>query len=95
VRAGHAVRRLSRGLAALSSSTAFYVGGRSSLTVTRNAGRSWTALPGFSGDASGTAEVTFIDLRDGWAIDEGFGGHAELWRTSDGGLHWAKLTTAT
>ena len=83
------------GLAALSSSTVFYVGGRSSLTVTRNAGRSWTALPGFSGDASGTADVTFFNVRDGWAIDESFGGHAVLWRTSDGGLHWARLTTAT
>ena len=71
----------------------FYIGGRSSLTATHDGGRSWTAEPGFSGDASGTAEVTFVGADDGWAIDEGFGGHAVLWRTRDGGTHWTRLTT--
>ena len=80
-------------LAALSPTTAFYVGGRSSLTYTRDGGRSWRVEPGFSGDASGTSEVTFTNASDGWALDEGFGGHAVLWRTRDGGTHWTELTT--
>ena len=80
-------------LAAISAKTAFYVGERSSLTATRDGGRSWTAEPGFSGDASGTAEVTFAGADDGWAIDEGFGGHAVLWRTRDGGTRWTRLKT--
>jgi hypothetical protein len=82
------------GLAALSPTTAFYVGGRSSLTYTRNSGRSWHVEPGFSGDASGTSEVTFVNASDGWALDEGFGGHAVLWRTRDGGTRWTRLKTA-
>jgi len=82
------------GLAALSPTTAFYVGGRSSLTFTRDGGRSWQVEPGFSGDASGTSEVTFPSASDGWALDEGFGGHAVLWRTRDGGTRWTRLTTA-
>lgn len=82
------------GLAAISAEAAFYVGERSSLTATRDGGRSWTAEPGFSGDASGTAEVAFVGADDGWAIDEGFGGHAVLWRTRDGGRRWTRLTTA-
>jgi photosystem II stability/assembly factor-like uncharacterized protein len=81
------------GLAATNASTAFYVGGRSSLTATRNGGRSWTAEPGFSGDASGTAEVTFAGAGDGWAIDLGVGGHSVLWRTRDGGAHWTRVAT--
>jgi len=80
------------GLAAISAETAFYVGARSSLTATRDGGRSWTAERGFSGDASGTAEVTFVG-DDGWAIDEGFGGHSVLWRTRDGGARWTRLMT--
>lgn len=82
------------GLAALSVTTAFYVGGRSSLTHTSNGGRSWQVEPGFSGDASGTSEVTFVNASDGWALDEGFGGHAVLWRTLDGGTRWTRLSTA-
>jgi photosystem II stability/assembly factor-like uncharacterized protein len=82
------------GLAALSPTTAFYVGGRSSLTYTRDGGRSWHVEPDFSGDASGTSEVTFVNASDGWALDEGFGGHPVLWRTRDGGTHWTRLKTA-
>jgi len=82
------------GLAALSPTTAFYVGGRSSLTYTRDGGRSWQVEPGFSGDASGTSEVTFVNASDGWALDEGFGGHAVLWRTRDGSRRWTRLRTA-
>jgi hypothetical protein len=82
------------GLAALSPTTAFYVGGRSSLTYTRDGGRSWQVEPGFSGDASGTSEGIFVNASDGWALDEGFGGHAVLWRTRDGGTRWTRLTTA-
>lgn len=79
------------GLVAIRNKTAFYVGARSSLTATRDGARSWTAEPGFSGDAAGTAEVTFVGADDGWAIDEGFDG--VLWRTRDGGTHWTRLTT--
>jgi hypothetical protein len=79
------------GLAAVSATTAFYVGERSSLTATYDGGRSWCVEPGFSGDGSGSAEVTFVNRRDGWAIDEGYGGHAVLWTTRDGGNQWTKL----
>jgi photosystem II stability/assembly factor-like uncharacterized protein len=82
------------GLAALSPTTAFYVGGRSSLTYTHDGGRSWHVEPDFSGDPSGTSEVTFVNATDGWALDEGFGGHPVLWRTRDGGTQWTRLNTA-
>jgi hypothetical protein len=82
------------GLAALSPTTAFYVGGRSSLTYTHDGGRSWHVEPDFSGDASGTSEVTFVNRSDGWVLDEGYGGHAVLWRTRDGGTRWSRLKAA-
>lgn len=78
------------GLVALSSQTAFYVGDRSSLTATHNGGASWRAVPGFSGQSSGTSQVTFFDARDGWAIDGGLGGYSALWRTRDGGTTWTR-----
>jgi photosystem II stability/assembly factor-like uncharacterized protein len=78
-------------LAAVSPTTAFYVGGRSSLTYTHDGGRSWHIEPGFSGDASGTSEVTFVNASDGWALDEGYGGHPVLWPTRDGGTRWTRL----
>ena len=71
------------GFVATSAETAFYVGSRSSLTATYNGGRGWRTEPGFSGSASGTAQVVFVGQSDGWAIDEGLGGHAVLWRTRD------------
>jgi photosystem II stability/assembly factor-like uncharacterized protein len=80
------------GLAAVSRAAAFYVGGRSWLTGTLDRGRSWSRIAGFSGDASGSSEVSFLNGQDGWAIDDGFGGFAVLWRTTNGGQQWHKVS---
>ncbi len=82
------------GLAALSADTAFFVGGRTSLTATRDAGHLWSTEPGFSGQASGSSDVIFVNASDGWAIDEGFGGNSILWRTVDGGAKWVRVATS-
>lgn len=76
------------GLAAVSPATA----GRSRLSGTVDSGRSWTRIAGFSGDASGSSDVTFLNRQDGWAIDDGFGGFAALWRTTNGGHQWHKVS---
>jgi photosystem II stability/assembly factor-like uncharacterized protein len=79
------------GFRAQSASTAFYTGGRSPLVATFDAGRSWTAEPGFSGDASGSSEVFFASAKAGWAIDMGFDLQPVLWGTTDGGRLWARI----
>jgi len=74
------------GLAAVSSTTVFFVGPRSSLTFSRDAMATWGTEPGFSGDAAGTSQVMFINTKDGWALDDAFG----LWTTTDGGMRWIR-----
>jgi photosystem II stability/assembly factor-like uncharacterized protein len=76
------------------ATTAFYTGGRSTLTATFDGGRSWSAEPGFSRQTSGSSDVTFVNREDGWAIDDGFGGQAVLWETVDGGHHWVRAWRA-
>jgi photosystem II stability/assembly factor-like uncharacterized protein len=78
-------------LVATGAATAFYVGDRSSLMATHDGGRTWTPERGFSGDASASGGLTFVNAQDGWAIDLGFGAHSVLWRTRDGGAHWTRL----
>jgi hypothetical protein len=77
-------------LSALSASTAFYTGGRSPLVGTFDGGKSWTGEADFSGQASGSSDVSFVNPEDGWAIDLGFGLQTVLWRTTDGGRHWVR-----
>jgi photosystem II stability/assembly factor-like uncharacterized protein len=58
----------------------------SQLFVTHDSGTTWqpeSSLPALSN------LVTFINLQHGWAADSG---GTTLYRTSDGGKHWAKIT---
>jgi hypothetical protein len=96
--AEHCRGRLSVGgyigdLYALSSSTAFYAGDRSSLAGTFDGGRSWRVWPQVGSDAAGSLQVTFINAQDGWALAQGVGPGvaSSLWRTRDGGRSWSRV----
>jgi hypothetical protein len=78
------------GLYALSATTAFYVGGRSSLTSTRDSGKSWRPFGAIGGEDTGTAQVTFFNAHDGWAVaQDAYYTSSTLWRTRDGGRTWS------
>ncbi len=77
------------GLAAVSSSTAFYVGGRGPLAGTFDGGSKWRTWPRIGGQDSGTLQVTFAGTQDGWALSQALGGGSKLWRTQDGGVTWS------
>ncbi len=62
----------------------------SKILVTHDSGTTWQPEPESSLPASSSL-VTFIDLQHGWAADSG---GTALYRTSDGGAHWAKITPA-
>lgn len=79
------------GLFALNSRTAFYVGGRSSLTGSFDGGRSWRAWSRIGDDSNGTLQVTFAGPSHGWALAEIDGGGIALWRTTNGGRTWSRL----
>ena len=64
--------------------------GDSKILVTHNSGTTWQPEPGSFLPAS-SGLVTFIDLQHGWAADSG---GTALYRTSDGGAHWVKITPA-
>jgi hypothetical protein len=76
------------GLAAVSASSAFYIGDRSSLVGTFDGGLKWRTWPRVGGQDVGTAQVTFFGSHDGWAVTQGAYGHSSLWRTTDGGRVW-------
>lgn len=60
--------------------------GGSQLFVTYNGGTTWQSTSSLPASSS---LVTFIDMQHGWvAVDNG----TTLYRTSDGGAHWAKIT---
>ncbi len=62
--------------------------GGSQLFVTHDGGTTWQSTSSLPASSS---LVTFIDMQHGWvAIDNG----TMLYRTSDGGAHWAKITPA-
>src|SRR5260221_7261908 len=60
--------------------------GGSQLFVTHDGGITWQSTSSLPASSS---LVTFIDMQHGWvAVDNG----TTLYRTSDGGAHWAKIT---
>ena len=81
-------------LAAVSASTGFLVGGRSSLLVTTDGGSRWRAVRPFIGDTSGgTSQVIFVNRRDEFVLgDDSWNGEAPtIWRTTDGGIRWSGM----
>ncbi len=76
---------------AVSSSTVYLVGGRSSLMVSRNGGTTWMVVPpGLGGDAGGTGQVIFFSPSNGIVLGDGEfeNNRPTLWSTTDGGAHW-------
>ena len=77
-------------IAAMSNGTVFLVGPRSSLLVTRNAGRTWrTVKPLIGDDGGGTSSVAFFGPR-GIVVgdDQADNELPAIWHTTDGGIHW-------
>jgi photosystem II stability/assembly factor-like uncharacterized protein len=80
---------------AVSDSTVFLVGDRSSLMVSRDAGASWTPVEPLIGDDSGgTSQVVFFDAADGVVLGEGPDAPT-LWTTADGGTTWTSVVPDT
>ena len=64
--------------------------GGSEILATHDSGTTWQPELGSSLPPSSSL-VTFLDLQHGWAaVDHG----TALYRTSDGGVHWGKITSA-
>jgi photosystem II stability/assembly factor-like uncharacterized protein len=77
-------------IAATSNGTVFLVGPRSSLLVTRNAGRTWRAVkPLIGDDGGGTSSVVFFGQR-GIVVgnDQADDELPAIWHTTDGGTDW-------
>jgi photosystem II stability/assembly factor-like uncharacterized protein len=79
---------------AASPSRACRGGNRTSISCTRDGGRTWFyPIPGGADnpDDGGVDIYQFIDDRHGWAIgqDKDSGNITALWRTSDGGESWS------
>ena len=76
---------------AVSRSTVYLVGDRSSLEVSRDGGIRWTAVPpGLGSDAGGTFQVLFFSPFAGIVLGDGDleNERPTLWSTTDGGAHW-------
>jgi photosystem II stability/assembly factor-like uncharacterized protein len=77
---------------AVSNSTVFLVGDRSSLMVSHNAGASWAPIQPLIGDDSGgTSQVTFFDQTDGVVVGNGSDEALTIWTTTDGGTTWTSV----
>jgi photosystem II stability/assembly factor-like uncharacterized protein len=79
---------------ALSADTAFVIGPRSPILVTRDGGASWQARENI-GDADGAlpGEVVFFDSDHGVVLGSANTAAAPvtIWRTSDGGRNWSAV----
>jgi|HubBroStandDraft_6_1064221.scaffolds.fasta_scaffold01437_11 photosystem II stability/assembly factor-like uncharacterized protein len=76
---------------AVSSSTVYLVGGRSSLLVTHNGGVSWQIGTPMIGDTSdGSWDVTFFNSVDGLVLgsDPSDSETRTIWSTTNGGASW-------
>jgi photosystem II stability/assembly factor-like uncharacterized protein len=84
---------------AVSATTAFLVGGRSSLLVSHDGGASWVPVePPLGSTAGGTQQVVFFDPAHGVVLgdDDNNNDAPTLWSTGDGGKHWlAKVPRLT
>lgn len=77
---------------AVSGSTVYLVGGRSSLDVSRDGGIKWMAVPpGLGSTAGGTSQVTFFTPSVGIVLGDGDQENERptLWSTTDGGVRWS------
>jgi photosystem II stability/assembly factor-like uncharacterized protein len=73
---------------AASNEAVFEVGGRSSLNVTWDGGRTWAPVqPLLGGSDAGTDQVTFFNSRDGTVLVDA---NNEIATTSDGGRTWTR-----
>jgi photosystem II stability/assembly factor-like uncharacterized protein len=80
---------------AVSASTVFLVGARSSLLVTTDGGAHWRVVRPLIGDTSGgTFGVIFVSPLDGFVLGDDLRNNERptIWRTSDGGAHWSRVT---
>jgi hypothetical protein len=76
---------------AVSRSTVYLVGGRSSLEVSRDGGIRWTVVPpGLGSSAGGTVRVIFFSPSAGIVLGNGDleNERPTLWTTKDSGAHW-------
>ena len=81
-------------VAATSSTTAFVVGDRSPLLITRDGGNSWEALQTV-GDVNGMpAQVIFFGAANGVVLgrENTASSPIAIWHTADGGLRWTEFT---
>jgi photosystem II stability/assembly factor-like uncharacterized protein len=79
---------------AVSAGTAFLVGDRSSLLVTMDAGSRWRTVRPVIGDSGGgTAQVVFVNCRDGFVLGDDARNNEvpTIWRTIDGGTRWSSV----
>jgi photosystem II stability/assembly factor-like uncharacterized protein len=79
---------------AVSASTVFLVGERSSLLVTTDGGAHWRVVRPLIGDTGGgTFGVVFVSPRDGFVLGDDLRNNERptIWRTSDGGAHWSRV----
>lgn len=79
------------GIDAVSDGTAFLVGPRSALMVSRDGGATWDAVTSVAAStAGGTGQVIFFDARHGLVLgdDDAANVAPALWSTDDGGLQW-------
>lgn len=76
---------------AVSKSTVYLVGERSSLMVSRNGGITWKIVPpSLGGDAGGTFQVIFSSSSAGVVLGDNDldNERPTLWSTTDSGAHW-------
>jgi len=77
---------------AVSDSTVFLVGARSSLMVSHNAGASWAPIrPLIGDDSGGTSQVVFFNQTDGVVVGNGSDEALTIWATADGGTTWTSV----
>ncbi|MGO8872911.1 MAG: WD40/YVTN/BNR-like repeat-containing protein [Acidimicrobiales bacterium] len=78
---------------ATSAGTAYVVGTRSPLLVTRDGGASWQAQQAVGDVTGGSAQVVFFDSTHGVVLGRQNTATAPvaIWHTSDGGVHWTTL----
>jgi hypothetical protein len=84
-------------VAATSASTAFVVGDRSPLLLTRDGGGAWRALPDV-GDVNGEpAQVAFFGRSDGLVLGRANTSTAAvtIWHTADGGRDWSAVVPSS
>ncbi len=76
---------------ALSSTTAFFDGGRNFLQETQDGGASWHETVPTIGDGDvGVGPTYFVNAKDGWVVYSN-NTYAVLWHTGDGGNHWSQI----